>query len=67
MKREVDLRHDLAGFKVLEVGDTTMVQARNGGKLLSTMEISVVALGCLVFIGAFTTAVCILCVRNSRR
>ncbi|XP_075975934.1 cadherin 89D isoform X3 [Anticarsia gemmatalis] len=66
MKRETDLRHDLAGFKVLEVGDTTMVQARSG-KLLSTMEISVVALGCIVFVGACTTAICILCVRRSRR
>ncbi|CAH0674179.1 unnamed protein product [Spodoptera exigua] len=66
MKRETDLRHDLAGFRVLEVGDTAMVQARSG-RLLNTMEISVVALGCIVFIGACTTAVCILCVRRSRR
>ncbi|XP_049870904.1 cadherin-89D [Pectinophora gossypiella] len=66
LKREVDLRHDLAGFKVLEVGDTAMVQARSG-RLLSTMEISVVALGCIVFVGACTTAICILCVRRSRR
>ncbi|XP_072949863.1 cadherin-89D isoform X2 [Epargyreus clarus] len=66
LKREVDLRHDLVGFKVLEVGDTAMVQARTI-KLLSTMEISVVALGCLVFIGACTTAICILCVRRTRR
>ncbi|CAB3227459.1 unnamed protein product [Arctia plantaginis] len=66
MKRETDLRHDLAGFRVLGVGDNTMVQARSG-KLLSTMEISVVALGCIVFIGACTTAICILCVRRSRR
>ncbi|XP_026333507.1 cadherin-89D isoform X6 [Hyposmocoma kahamanoa] len=66
LKRETDLRLDLTGFKVLEVGDTAMVQARSG-RLLSTMEISVVALGCLVFVGACTTAVCILCVRRSRR
>lgn len=66
MKREIDLRHNLAGFKVLEVGDTSMVQARSG-RLLSTMEISVVALGCIVFVGACTTAICILCVRRSRR
>ncbi|KAJ2939033.1 hypothetical protein O0L34_g19014 [Tuta absoluta] len=66
LKREVDLRHDLSGFKVLEVGDTAMTQARSG-RLLSTMEISVVALGCIVFVGACTTAICILCVRRSRR
>ncbi|KAJ8719256.1 hypothetical protein PYW07_016812 [Mythimna separata] len=66
MKRETDLRHDLAGFRVLEVGDTAMVQARSG-RLLSTMEISIVALGCIVFIGACTIFVCILCVRRSRR
>ncbi|KAG6460578.1 hypothetical protein O3G_MSEX012073 [Manduca sexta] len=67
LKREADLRHDLAGFRVLEVGDTTMVQARSGNRMLTTMEISVVALGCIVFVGACTTAVCILCVRRSRR
>nr|XP_034828894.1 cadherin-89D [Maniola hyperantus] len=66
MKRETSLRHNLAGFKVLEVGDTTMVQARSV-QILSTMEISVVALGCLVFIGACTTAICILCFRKTRR
>ncbi|XP_045496729.1 cadherin-89D isoform X1 [Colias croceus] len=66
MKREVALRHNLAGFKVLEVGDTTMVQARSA-QMFSTVEISVVALGCLVFIGAFTTAICILCVRKTKR
>ncbi|KAL4702872.1 hypothetical protein ACJJTC_003995 [Scirpophaga incertulas] len=66
LKREVDLRHDLAGFRVLGVGDTVMVQARSG-KQLSSMEISVVALGCIVFIGACTTAICVLCVKRSRR
>ncbi|XP_028176911.1 cadherin-89D [Ostrinia furnacalis] len=66
LKREVDLRHELAGFRVLEVGDTAMVSARSG-RLLSTMEISVVALGCIVFVGACTTAVCVLCVRKTRR
>ncbi|XP_037975546.2 cadherin-89D isoform X2 [Plutella xylostella] len=66
LKREVDLRHELNGFKILEVGDTTMAQARSS-KMLSTMEISIVALGCIVFIGACTTAICILCVRRSRR
>ncbi|RVE54564.1 hypothetical protein evm_000685 [Chilo suppressalis] len=66
LKREIDLRHDLTGFKVLEVGDTAMVQARSG-KLLNTMEISVVALGCIVFVGACTTAICVLCVKRSRR
>ncbi|XP_047517849.1 cadherin-89D [Pieris napi] len=66
MKREVALRHNLAGFKVLEVGDSTVVQARSA-QMFSTMEISVVALGCLVFIGAFTTAICILCVRKNKR
>ncbi|KAM3959946.1 LOW QUALITY PROTEIN: cadherin 89D [Aphomia sociella] len=66
LKREADLRQELAGLKVLEVGGTAMVQARSG-KLLSTMEISIVALACIVFVGACTTAICILCVRRSRR
>ncbi|XP_052739756.1 cadherin-89D isoform X1 [Bicyclus anynana] len=66
MKRETSLRHNLAGFRVIEVGGTTMVQARSV-QMLSTMEISVVALGCLVFIGACTTAICILCFRKTRR
>ncbi|XP_041968077.1 cadherin-89D isoform X2 [Aricia agestis] len=65
-KRELSLRQDLVGFKVLEVGDTAMVQARSG-QSLSTIEISIVALGCLVFVGACTTAICILCVRKTRR
>ncbi|CAG9787087.1 unnamed protein product [Diatraea saccharalis] len=53
-------------IRVLEVGDTAMVQARSS-KLLNTMEISVVALGCIVFVGACTTAICVLCVKRSRR
>lgn len=65
MKRETLLRQNLAGFKVLGVGDTSMVQARS--QTLNSMEISVVALGCLVFVGACTTAVCILCVKKTRR
>ncbi|XP_053605613.1 cadherin-89D isoform X2 [Plodia interpunctella] len=66
LKREADFRHDLNGLRLLEVGGMAMVQARSG-KLLSTMEISVVALACIVFVGACTTAVCILCVRKNRR
>ncbi|XP_014359554.2 cadherin-89D isoform X1 [Papilio machaon] len=66
MKREASERREVGGFKLLSVGDTSTVQARSG-KLLSTMEIGVVALGCLVFIGACTTAVCILCVRTNKR
>lgn len=66
LKRELELRQELAEHKILEIGDTSMAQARSA-RILSTMEISVVALGCIVFIGACTTAICILCVRKSRR
>ncbi|GBP73819.1 hypothetical protein EVAR_54871_1 [Eumeta japonica] len=65
LRREMELKQELSGFKVLEVGEARVAAARSGR--LSTMEISVVALGCIVFVGACTTALCILCVRRNRR
>ncbi|CAH2040894.1 unnamed protein product, partial [Iphiclides podalirius] len=68
MKRETADRVTVGGFRLLGVGNAgaELLQARSG-RLLSTVEISVVALGCLVFVGACTAAICILCLRRNRR
>ncbi|CAH0723464.1 unnamed protein product, partial [Brenthis ino] len=64
LKQEGFLRGELAGFPVLGVGGARAAPAR---RALGSMELSVVALGCLVFVGACAAAFCILCVRKTRR
>lgn len=42
-------------------------QSRSQRFLLSTLEVGVVVLGCVIFIGALATALCIICIRKNRR
>ncbi|XP_063390522.1 cadherin-89D isoform X2 [Cydia fagiglandana] len=65
LKRGPELRQSLAGFKILEMGDSSMAQPR-GARLLGTMEISAVALGCIVFAATLTTTIAIKCLRSRR-
>lgn len=48
------------------VGDRG-VQSRSQRFLLSTLEVGVVVLGCVIFVGALATALCIVCIRKNRR
>lgn len=67
--KQNEIERRLDGYKVLALASGT--QERNMAKtqrlLLSSLEIGVVILGCIVFIGAFTTAVCVICIRRKKR
>lgn len=41
--------------------------SRNQRVLLSTLEVGVVVLGCIVFAGALATAICVICIRRKKK
>lgn len=54
-------------FLAITSGSTERVPSRNQKVLLSTLEVGVVVLGCIVFFGALATAVCVICIRKKKR
>ncbi|KAK9881182.1 hypothetical protein WA026_014530 [Henosepilachna vigintioctopunctata] len=64
-----ELEKSLDGTKVLAIasGPLERSHSRNQRVLLSSLEVSVVILGCIVFIGALATAICVVCVRKNKK
>lgn len=62
----MDIKRELDEYRVLEIAGSA---PRRGGQryLLSTLEVGVVVLGCVVFVGALVTALCVACVRRNKR
>jgi hypothetical protein len=64
-----EIEERLEGPKVLAVasGVSERGHTRNQRVLLSSLEVGVVVLGCVVFVGALATAICVVCVRRRKR
>lgn len=64
-----EIEKHLEDYKVLSViGKSTDKNTRSSQRvLLSTLEVGVVILGCLVFVGALATAICVICVRRRKK
>ncbi|KMQ96809.1 cadherin-89d-like isoform x4 protein [Lasius niger] len=64
--KKVDIKRELDEYRVLEIAGNA---PRRGSQryLLSTLEVGVVVLGCVVFVGALVTALCVTCVRRNKR
>lgn len=62
----MDIKRELDEYRVLEIAGNA---PRRGSQryLLSTLEVGVVVLGCVVFVGALVTALCVTCVRRNKR
>ncbi|XP_063981837.1 cadherin-89D isoform X2 [Diachasmimorpha longicaudata] len=64
-KKKAEIREELERYRVLDISRNT---SRQGSRyLLSTLEVGVVVLGCVVFVGALVTALCVACVRRNKR
>jgi len=64
--KKTDIKRELDEYRVLEIAGSA---PRRGNQryLLSTLEVGVVVLGCVVFVGALVTALCVTCVRRNKR
>ncbi|XP_045465404.1 cadherin-89D [Harmonia axyridis] len=67
--RHEELERSLNGPKVLAIASGPIQRShfRSQRVLLSSLEVGVVILGCVVFIGALATAICVLCVRKKKK
>ncbi|XP_043486385.1 cadherin-89D [Polistes fuscatus] len=63
--KKVEIKRELEEYRVLEI--TGNSSRRNQRYMLSTLEVGVVVLGCVVFVGALVTALCVTCVRRNKR
>jgi hypothetical protein len=67
-KKQPDIKRFLEHYRVLEItnGAPVLTKPRNQRYLLSSLEVGVVVLGCVVFVGALAAAICVGCVRRSK-
>ncbi|XP_034938287.1 cadherin-89D isoform X2 [Chelonus insularis] len=65
-RKKSEIKGELEKYRVLEI---TGNAPRNSSQkyLLSTFEVGAIVLSCVVFIGAFVTILCVVCVRRSKR
>jgi hypothetical protein len=68
-KKQSDIKRSLERYRVLEISNGAPVvnKPRNQRYLLSSIEVGVVVLGCVVFVGALAAAICVGCVRRGKR
>ncbi|KAK1137105.1 hypothetical protein K0M31_001632 [Melipona bicolor] len=64
--KKTEIKRELDEYDVLDIAGSS---PRRGNQryLLSTLEVGVVVLGCVVFVGALVTALCVTCVRRNKR
>lgn len=67
--KQLDIERQLEPHRVLDIvsGVNEVAQSRSQRFLLSTLEVGVVVLGCVVFVGALATALCVTCVKRNKR
>lgn len=67
--KQSDIEKVLEPHRILEIasGVNEVAQSRSQRFLLSTLEVGVVVLGCVVFVGALATALCVTCVKRNKR
>ncbi|XP_021940674.1 cadherin-89D isoform X3 [Zootermopsis nevadensis] len=68
-KKQSDIKQHLEHYRVLEIANGAPVvnKPRNQRYLLSSLEVGVVVLGCVVFVGALAAAICVGCVRRGKQ
>ncbi|XP_015602110.1 cadherin-89D isoform X2 [Cephus cinctus] len=64
--KKTEIKRELERYHVLDIAGTTPRRS-NQRYLLSTLEVGVVVLGCVVFVGALITALCVTCFRRNKR
>lgn len=64
--KKSEIKRELDEYDVLDIAGSS---PRRGNQryLLSTLEVGVVVLGCVIFVGALVTALCVTCVRRNKR
>jgi hypothetical protein len=67
-KKQTDIKRYLENYRVLEIanGAPVVSKPRSQRYLLSSLEVGVVVLGCVVFVGALAAAICVGCVRRGK-
>ncbi|CAD6233777.1 GSCOCG00007273001-RA-CDS [Cotesia congregata] len=67
-RKKSEIKGELERYRVLEItGNTLRNNASSSRYLLSTLEVGVVVLSCLIFLGALISILCVVCVRRNKR
>ncbi|XP_033362099.1 cadherin-89D isoform X2 [Bombus vosnesenskii] len=64
--KKTEIKRELDEYGVLDIAGSSPRRG-NHRYLLSTLEVGAVVLGCVVFVGALVTALCVTCVRRNKR
>ncbi|OXU25849.1 hypothetical protein TSAR_005482 [Trichomalopsis sarcophagae] len=64
--KKSEIKRELERYKLLDIAGSKQRKSSQH-YLLSTLEVAVVVLGCVVFVGALVTALCVTCVRRNKR
>lgn len=68
-KKQIDIERQLESYQILEIGTGVQMVTPSSSQIpfLSTLELVVITIGCLIFVVALFTAICITCSRKHRR
>ncbi|RZF45903.1 hypothetical protein LSTR_LSTR008280 [Laodelphax striatellus] len=69
--KQSDIRRVLEPYRILETmtdkETPTVSTRRHNAPLLTGLEVVTIVLGCIVFLGAFTAAICVACLHKNRK
>ncbi|XP_066256989.1 cadherin-89D isoform X1 [Euwallacea similis] len=68
LRKQIQIEKRLDGPKVLSLsgGTTERNHTRTPKLILSSIEIGAIILGCIIFIGALITAICVVCIKRKK-
>ncbi|XP_057327714.1 cadherin-89D isoform X4 [Microplitis mediator] len=66
-KKKSEIKGELERYRVLEITGNTPRNNSSQRYLLSTLEVGVVVLSCVIFIGALVAIICVICIRRNKR
>lgn len=70
LKRSPEIKRSLDSFRILDFAyadDPLPTSPRAQKSVLSVLEIAVIVLGCVVFIGAMASAICVGCMQRGKK
>ncbi|XP_008554394.1 cadherin-89D isoform X3 [Microplitis demolitor] len=66
-RKKSEIKGELERYRVLEITGNTPRNNSSQRYLLSTLEVGVVVLSCVIFIGALVAIICVICIRRNKR
>lgn len=65
--KKSEIMKELEKYRIIDIGRAKQQRKPHPLYVLSSLELTIVTLGVVVFVGALISALCIICVRRNKR